>query len=60
MEAGVAGMPLSAKVLATLAPQALLATTDKVPLTNPDGTVMEMEVPVPGAAIVQPAGAVQV
>jgi hypothetical protein len=59
MEAGVAGIPLRASVLAVLAPQALLATTERVPLTNPDGTVMVMEVPLL-AEMVHPAGAVQV
>ena len=59
MEAGVAGMPLSASVLARLLPQALLATTESVPLTNPDGTVMVMEVPVL-AVMVHPEGGVQV
>jgi hypothetical protein len=42
-----------------LAPQALLATTDRVPLTKPDGMVMVMDVPVLGEAMLQPAGAVQ-
>ncbi len=60
MDAGEDGIPLKASVLAVLAPQALLATTDRVPLTKPDGMVMVMDVPVLGAAMLQPAGAVQV
>ena len=59
METGADGIPLKARVLAVLAPQVLLATTDRVPLTKPDGMVMVMDVPVLGEAMLQPAGAVQ-
>ena len=58
IDAGVGGIPVSANVLAVLAPQALLAITDSVPVVKPAGTVMVMEVPVL-AVIVHPAGAVQ-
>jgi hypothetical protein len=58
IDAGVGGTPVSANVLAVLAPQALLAITDKVPVVKPDGTVIVMEVPVL-AVIVHPVGAVQ-
>ena len=60
MDAGVAGAPSKAKVRETLAPQALLATTDKVPLTNPAGTTRLTEVPVLEPEKLHPAGAVQV
>ena len=59
MDAGVAGAPSNDKVRAVLAPQALLATTDNVPLTNPEGTIMLTEVPVLVPEKVHPAGAVQ-
>ena len=58
IETGADGIPLKARVLAVLAPQALLAITDKVPVVKPDGMVMVIDVPVL-AVIVHPAGAVQ-
>ena len=58
IDAGVVGTPVSDNVLAVLAPQALLAITDKVPVVKPDGMVMVIDVPVL-AVIVHPAGAVQ-
>ena len=61
METGADGIPLKASVLAVLAPQALLATTESVPLVNPlAGTTRLMEVPVLLPEMLQPAGAVQV
>ena len=57
IDAGVGGTPVSDNVLAVLAPQALLAFTDSVPVVKPDGMVMVIDVPVL-AVIVHPAGAV--
>ena len=58
---GAAGRAERASVLAVLAPQALLATTESVPLVNPvAGTTRLTEVPVLEPEKLQPAGAVQV
>ena len=55
---GVAGILLSARVLAVLFPQAFCATTDTLPLVKSDGftaTVMVLVLDVP----VRPEGSVQ-
>ena len=58
---GAEGKTVKTSVRAVLAPQALLATTERVPLVNPlAGTTRLMEVPVLLPEILQPAGAVQV
>ncbi len=58
---GAEGRRESDRVLAVLAPQALLATTESVPPVNPlAGTTRLTEVPVFKPEKLQPAGAVQV
>jgi hypothetical protein len=57
---GDAGRPDKVVVFAVLAPQALFATTERVPLTKPDGTTRLTDVPLLLPEIEQPEGAVQV
>ena len=57
---GVAGRPDKVVVFAVLAPQALFATTERVPLTKPDGTTRLTDVPLLDPETEQPDGAVQV
>ena len=57
---GLAGLPERVSVLAVLAPQALLATTESVPLTKPAGTIRLTVAPLLLPEKLQPDGAVQV